>query len=104
MGPSQCLSLLAIFFQKNFDIFFTFLLNAKISLKSSNLESNFKMITIFLKFFFETFHCFCCFCFDFRGFFIGKGKGTPMLKSGIKCTGTIPDPNESESQSDWKGF
>ena len=35
---------------------------------------------------------------------LGKGKGTPMLKNGIKCSGTIPDPNESESQSDWKGF
>jgi len=35
---------------------------------------------------------------------LGKGKGTPMLKDGIKCTGTLPDPNDSESQSDWQGF
>ena len=35
---------------------------------------------------------------------LGKGKGTPMLKDGIKCTGALPDPNDSESQSDWQGF
>ena len=35
---------------------------------------------------------------------LGKGKGTPMLKDGIKCTATLPDPNDSESQSDWQGF
>jgi len=35
---------------------------------------------------------------------LGKGKGTPMLKNGIRCTGSIPDPDESDINSDWQGF
>ena len=34
---------------------------------------------------------------------LGKGKGTPMLRSGIKCVHVQPDPEETEA-SDWQGF
>jgi len=34
---------------------------------------------------------------------LGKGKGTPFLKNGIKCIGIICDEDESE-MSDWQGF
>ena len=34
---------------------------------------------------------------------LGKGKGTPMLRSGIKCVEVLPDPDETEA-SDWQGF
>lgn len=34
--------------------------------------------------------------------FLGKHKGTPMLKNGIKCVGM--DPDEETDQSDWGGF
>lgn len=34
---------------------------------------------------------------------LGKGKGTPFLKNGIKCIGIICDDDESE-MSDWQGF
>lgn len=35
-------------------------------------------------------------------FLLGKGKGTPLLKNGIKCIGVEVD-DESEA-SDWQGF
>jgi hypothetical protein len=35
-------------------------------------------------------------------FFIGRGKGTPLLRNGIKCIGVELD-DESEA-SDWQGF
>eukprot|EP00092_Neocalanus_flemingeri_P103165 GFUD01131991.1.p1 GENE.GFUD01131991.1~~GFUD01131991.1.p1 ORF type:complete len:158 (-),score=61.26 GFUD01131991.1:32-505(-) len=34
---------------------------------------------------------------------LGKGKGTPMLRSGIKCVEVQQDPEETEA-SDWQGF
>ena len=34
----------------------------------------------------------------------GKGKGTPMLKNGIKVLETLPDPDETSNNSDWQGF
>ena len=36
--------------------------------------------------------------------FSGKGKGTPMLKNGIRLIEVLPDPNDSEANTDWKGF
>jgi hypothetical protein len=33
---------------------------------------------------------------------LGKGKGTPFLKNGIKCIGIETD--EDEDNSDWQGF
>ena len=36
--------------------------------------------------------------------FLGKGKGTPMLKSGIHCVDVLNDPDESDAASDWQGF
>jgi hypothetical protein len=33
---------------------------------------------------------------------LGKGKGTPFLKNGIKCIGIEMD--EDEDNSDWQGF
>lgn len=38
----------------------------------------------------------------FVPFLLGKGKGTPLLKNGIKCIGVEVD-DESEA-SDWQGF
>eukprot|EP00095_Tigriopus_kingsejongensis_P001648 snap_masked-scaffold801_size95070-processed-gene-0.4 protein:Tk01648 transcript:snap_masked-scaffold801_size95070-processed-gene-0.4-mRNA-1 annotation:"oxysterol-binding protein 2" len=35
---------------------------------------------------------------------LGKGKGTGALRNGIKCIAIIQDPNESENDTDWKGF
>ena len=35
---------------------------------------------------------------------LGKGKGTPMLKNGIKCVDKFPDPDETDVNSDWQGF
>ena len=32
-----------------------------------------------------------------------KGKGTPMLRLGIKCVEVLTDPDETEA-SDWQGF
>ena len=34
---------------------------------------------------------------------LGKGKGTPMLRSGIRCVEVLQDPDETEA-SDWQGF
>ena len=42
--------------------------------------------------------------FVFHARVLGKGKGTPMLKNGIKCLAAIPDPDESDLNSDWQGF
>lgn len=39
-------------------------------------------------------------CIDAR--IMGKNKGTPMLKEGVKCI-HIPDDSVSEA-SDWQGF
>ena len=36
--------------------------------------------------------------------FLGKGKGTPMLKNGIKMIEILTDPDESDVNSDWQGF
>lgn len=33
---------------------------------------------------------------------VGKHKGTPMLKNGIKCIGM--DADDESEQSDWAGF
>ena len=41
--------------------------------------------------------------FEFIARVLGKGKGTPMLRSGIKCVHVQPDPEETEA-SDWQGF
>ncbi len=35
---------------------------------------------------------------------LGKGKGTPMLKEGVRLLEALPDPDESDYASDWKGF
>jgi len=34
----------------------------------------------------------------------GKGRGTPMLKNGIRLIEVLPDPNDSEANTDWQGF
>ena len=34
----------------------------------------------------------------------GKGKGTPMLRNGIRLIERLPDPDESDVNSDWQGF
>jgi hypothetical protein len=34
---------------------------------------------------------------------LGKGKGTPMLRSGKKCVEVLTEPDETEA-SDWQGF
>lgn len=39
----------------------------------------------------------------FQARVLGKGKGTPFLKSGIRCIGIEMDEDESEA-SDWQGF
>ena len=36
--------------------------------------------------------------------FSGKGKGTPLLKNGIHCSGKFADPDESDVNSDFQGF
>jgi len=35
---------------------------------------------------------------------LGKGKGTPMLRNGIRLIERLPDPDESDVNSDWQGF
>jgi len=35
---------------------------------------------------------------------LGKGKGTPLLKNGIKCIGIELDEDEDGDNSDWPGF
>ena len=35
---------------------------------------------------------------------LGKGKGTPMLRNGIKCLETITDLDTETEASDWQGF
>ena len=35
---------------------------------------------------------------------LGKGKGTPMLKNGVTFLDTIPDPEDSDVNTDWQGF
>ena len=35
---------------------------------------------------------------------LGKGKGTPMLRSGIKSIDTIRDIDTETEASDWQGF
>jgi len=40
--------------------------------------------------------------FDVTARVLGKGKGTPMLRSGIHCIG-IEDTDETED-TDWRGF
>ena len=35
---------------------------------------------------------------------LGKGKGTPMLKNGVKCLEKFPDPDETDANTDWQGF
>ena len=42
-------------------------------------------------------------CLEFVARVLGKGKGTPMLRSGIKCVEVQQDPEETEA-SDWQGF
>ncbi len=34
----------------------------------------------------------------------GQGKGTPMLKDGVQMVEALPNPDESDIASDWKGF
>ena len=36
-------------------------------------------------------------------FIVGKGKGTPALKNGIKCYKVDTD-EDSDTHSDWQGF
>ena len=35
---------------------------------------------------------------------LGKGKGTPMLRNGIKCLETLTDLDTETEASDWQGF
>ena len=35
---------------------------------------------------------------------LGKGKGTPMLRNGIKCLETLKDLDTETEASDWQGF
>ncbi|XP_067937555.1 adipose-secreted signaling protein-like [Watersipora subatra] len=35
---------------------------------------------------------------------LGKHKGTPMLKNGIKCVGMDAEADADSEQSDWQGF
>jgi len=35
---------------------------------------------------------------------LGKGKGTPMLREGIRCLETLPDLDTDTEASDWQGF
>ena len=37
-------------------------------------------------------------------FLSGKGKGTPMLKDGVKLLERLPDPDDSDANTDWQGF
>lgn len=34
----------------------------------------------------------------------GRGKGTPMLKEGVRMVEALPNPEDSDNASDWKGF
>ena len=42
---------------------------------------------------------YCCICDSYS---LGKGKGTPLLKAGIRCIGL--EPEDDSEQSDWQGF
>ena len=35
---------------------------------------------------------------------LGKGKGTPMLKNGVKCLEKFQDPDDTDANTDWQGF
>ena len=35
---------------------------------------------------------------------LGKGKGTPMLRDGIKCVEVLQDLDTETKASDWQGF
>ena len=35
---------------------------------------------------------------------LGKGKGTPMLRTGIKCVQVLRDLDTETEASDWQGF
>ena len=35
---------------------------------------------------------------------LGKGKGTPMLREGLRCVELLPDPDADTEASDWQGF
>ena len=35
---------------------------------------------------------------------LGKGKGTPLLKNGVRMIEVLDDPDESDINSDWQGF
>lgn len=35
---------------------------------------------------------------------LGKGKGTPMLRDGIKCVEVLQDLDTETEASDWQGF
>ena len=35
---------------------------------------------------------------------LGKGKGTPMLREGLRCVAILPDPDADTEASDWQGF
>ena len=35
---------------------------------------------------------------------LGKGKGTPMLRDGIRCIGTLAQLDSETEASDWQGF
>ena len=35
---------------------------------------------------------------------LGKGKGTPMLRDGIKCVEVLNDLDTETEASDWQGF
>ena len=35
---------------------------------------------------------------------LGKGKGTPMLRDGVKCVETLRHLDTDTEASDWQGF
>ena len=35
---------------------------------------------------------------------LGKGKGTPMLRDGVKCVETLSNLDTDTEASDWQGF
>ena len=35
---------------------------------------------------------------------LGKGKGTPMLRDGVKCVQTLSNLDTDTEASDWQGF
>ena len=35
---------------------------------------------------------------------LGKGKGTPMLRDGVKCVDTLSHLDTDTEASDWQGF